>query len=193
MPTTKLSAGAGGTKKKRIFTTTPVFPQMPGAPGVKGKRGAVHKGVELRPLKGPGIKLPGDQDEQTLERWNVWRAKYNGSLPEFIVWEWLVFKKRQVPFVDFVFQYPVFGGRTIFGGFILDYYFPLRGIAWFIQGLRFHYVVAQDRARDFIAKTMISGRGLTVVELFEDDILDRPEYTLSLAWNGSQVGGRERL
>ena len=144
-------------------------------------------GRELRPLRGPEIALPGDQEAERQQRWEAFRAMQAASYPEFICYEWLIYKKRQIPNVDFIFQSPIFGGRTEFGGFVLDFYFPDREMAWFIQGLRFHFTKTTDRARDFLAKAAVAAKGIIVVELFEDDILMREDYTLGHAWQGQQV------
>ncbi len=189
---------AGGAVKRRALATSPGRGFRVGIPRVTGQQGmgTAGPGVPLQPFKGPEIPLPPNEDEAIVERWQAWQASVggqNGSLPEFLCWEWLVFKKRQVPFVDFAYQFPILGGRTLFGGFVLDYYFPQRDIAWFIQGLRFHFTDPQDRARDMLAKTLVSGRGVTVVEVFEDDLMERLDFTLNLAWEGRQVGGRERV
>ena len=156
----------------------------------KRRRDFIYDGRELRPLKGAEVPIPGDQDDDLLARWEAWRLRYNGSLPEFICWEWLVYRKRLIEGVDFIFQYGILGGRTQFGGFVLDFYFPSRRMAWLIQGLRWHLVKTQDRARDIMAKAILTGRGLTAIELFEDDLFNRSTYTLDHAWRGEQVSRR---
>jgi very-short-patch-repair endonuclease len=145
------------------------------------------KGRELRPFAGPEIPLPPDQDQELLARFEGWRAVTAGSLIEFIVWEWLVNKKRQVPGVDFVYGWAIFGGRTQFGGYVLDFLFPLQKMGWRIQGLRWHRTNPDDRARDQIAAQLLESRGIKVVDLWEDSILTRTEFTLQKAWQGESV------
>lgn len=144
-------------------------------------------GLEIRPLAGPDIEIPGTEDEDLLRRYQVWHARTNGSLPEFIVYEFLVFKKKQIEGVDFFFQHPLLGGRTEFGGFVLDFFFPLRSAGWRVMGERYHLLQAQDRARDLIAKQLLESRGIQIIDLWEGDLLVRAEYVLKLAWEGREV------
>ncbi len=83
------------------------------------------------------------------------------------------------------FQHPLFGGRTRFGGFILDFYFPGRREGWRVMGERWHQEQATDRARDALAKVQLAGEGIQIVDLFEDDLLSRPVLILNLAWERS--------
>jgi len=131
--------------------------------------------------------MPSDVEEDRLARYAAWRAQTNGSLLEFIVWEWLVGKKKQIPGVDFVFQHPVFGGRTQFGGYLLDFYFPLQRMGWRVMGLRWHRTNPDDRARDNLAKQLLSSKGMRVIDLFEDDLMERPDFVLNKAWRGEQA------
>ena len=166
-----------------------VAPRRPAAPG---REAAVErKGVELRPLAGPDIPIVEEQEEALLARFETWRATTNGSLPEFIVWEFLTINKKQVPQVDFVYQHPLFGGRTHHGGYILDFYFPLRREGWNVQGERYHLEAPQSRARDAIMKAQLTAEGMKVILLWEDDLLSRPDFVLSLAWErGESVRSR---
>lgn len=142
-------------------------------------------------LAGPRLKLPSDAEELRQGRWEDFRASRRAaSYPEFICFEWLENVKNLQEGIDFVFQFPVLGGKTQFGGFVLDFFFPGHSLAWFVQGLEFHFVDPQDRARDRLAKAIVSGRGVRVVEVFEDDVIQRTQLTLEKAWNGEQVGGR---
>jgi very-short-patch-repair endonuclease len=165
-------------------------PRVPALP--LRRRAFEREGRELRPLAGPEIPIPEPQDEQLQAAYEQWRAVYNGSLPEYIVFKWLVEQKDQVLYVDFIFQHPMFGGRTIFGGFILDFYFPLRLEAWRVNGLRWHLERAENRAKDSLAKVIVTQRGITVIDLWEDDILQRPDFVLNLAWERSQSASGRR-
>ena len=166
--------------------TAPTRPQTPGR-----EEAFEREGSELRPLAGPPIKIEQEQEAALLERFEAWKQKWNGSLPEFIVWEFLVINKKQIPNVDFIFQHSVFGGRTRFGGFILDFFFNMRQEGWRVQGERFHLEQAQDRARDAIAAVILSSQGMKVIDLWEDDLLSRPDFVLNLAWDrGAGVKSR---
>lgn len=142
-------------------------------------------GGEERPPVIPESQIPPEQDEALLARYEAWKAQWNGSLPEFLVWEFLVITKRQVPQVDFVFQHPLFGGRTRFGGYVLDYYFPNRLEGWRVMGERFHLEQPEDRARDTIMKMQLMAQGMKVIDLWEDDLMTRRDFVLSLAWEQS--------
>lgn len=167
------------------------LPQFPAAPEVPSapfpERRFQVGGLEIRPLAGPDIPIPANEDEDLLRRYAAWHARTNGSLPEYIVYEFLVFKKKLIEGIDFHFQHPLLGGRTEFGGFVLDFFFPLRSAGWRVMGERYHLLQAEDRARDLIAKGILEGRGIQVIDLFETDLLTRPEFVLRLAWEGREV------
>ena len=172
----------------RIFTTTPQFPSPPSVPEPpRTERRFQVAEIEIRPLAGPDIPLPPEGDEEVRRRFDVWRARTSGSLPEFIVYEWLTFVKKQVEGVDYLFQHPLLGGRTEFGGFVLDFYFPIKRTGWRIQGERFHLLQTRDRARDAIAKALLEGRGIKTLDLWEDDILTRTNFVLNSAWEGREL------
>ena len=184
--------GTGGGNENRVVRTTlPQFPSPPELPKTPfpGRRFEIE-GLEIRPLSGPAIDIPKTEDEDFLRRFDGWHALTNGSLPEYIVYEFLVFKKKQIPGVDFIFQHPLLGGRTLFGGFVLDFFLTLRQAGWRVLGTRFHLLQAQDRARDLIARSMIEQRGIQVIDLWDDDLLERAEYVLNLAWGGQEVVDR---
>ena len=67
----------------------------------------------------------------------------------------------------------------------MDFFFPVRREAWRIQGERFHLLRAKDRAKDSISRVIISSRGLKVIDLWERDLLARPDFVLNLAWERS--------
>lgn len=164
-------------------------PQAPRYPRVPEPPGQDFLAVpETAILAGPKVKVPPDEEALRYERWQQFRASRRAaSYPEFICFEWLEQVKNLEEGIDFVFQYPVLGGKTRFGGFVLDFFFPGRQLSWFVQGLEFHYVDSEDRARDRLAKALVSSRGVVAVEVFEDDIIQRTKLTLEKAWNGEQL------
>ena len=104
--------------RRTKLTPTPFrVPRVP-SPG-RQRRVFERQGLELRPLAGPDIPLPPDQDAELQARWQAWQEQVDpvGSLPEFIVWEWLVNNKRQRAGIDFMYQHPLMGGRTEFGAY----------------------------------------------------------------------------
>lgn len=166
--------------------------RRPSVPGVPRRRRAFERaGREITPLAGPDIPISDPQEEQFEARYQSWRQVYNGSKPEFIVFEWLVTRKKLVEGVEFVFQHSLLGGRTRFGGFIMDFYFPTKNVVWRVNGERFHLDKPESRARDAIAAAIMVGKGLKLVDLWEDDILSRPEFVLNLAFDrDASVPGR---
>lgn len=172
-----------------VRETLPQFPDAPEVPpSPLEERRFSTGGLELRPLAGPDIPIPKTEDEDFIRRYNAWVSRVGqGSIPEYIVWEFLVYIKKQIENVDFVFQSPLFGGRTELGGFVLDYYFPLKETGWRIQGERFHLLFAQDRARDILSRALLEGRGIRVLDLYEDDLLTRAAFTLNAAWEGREL------
>lgn len=181
------------TKPDRFNRAGPKFPQPPKLPAVPRHSVPTRGGVSFRPLAGPDIAIPlgSDADEEREQFYLHWRdtgeyegVQYsaNGSLPEFVTLQYLVDKRKQQPGIDFQYQSDFAGGRTQFGGFVLDFYFPIRAEAWRIQGNFFHQLQAADRARDKIGRLLLTDRGLKVLDLWEDDLLTRPDFVLDLAW-----------
>ncbi len=167
------------------FPLSPTRPKPPRKPAFPGSK------VSAEPLSKPKIPVPREQEEALIARFDLWRNSLLGSLPEFIVWEFLTLKKRQVVDIDFFFQHPLFGGRTRFGGFVADFLFPMRGEIWLVQGERFHLEKPEDRARTKLTKVLLSSRGFRVLELWEDDLFSRPDFVLPLAWDhGAEVSSR---
>ena len=183
--------GTGGDENRTVRTTVPVFPSAPELPTtpLPGRRFQVQ-GLEIRPLSGPSIDIPRTEDEDFLRRFDVWHARTAGSLPEYIVWEFLVFKKKQIEGLDFIYQHPLIGGRTEFGGFVLDFFLPLRSAGWRILGRRFHLLQPEDRARDIISRALLEGRAIQVIDIWDDDLLTRSDFVLNLAWEGREVVDR---
>lgn len=160
--------------------------RSPRQPSVPGRQAARERAGRAEPTLEPeGPEIVAEQEEAFLNRYNSWNAQWNGSLQEFIVWEFLVIEKKQIPQLDFVFQYPIFGGRTRFGGFILDYYLPMRAEGWRVMGERWHLEKPESRARDAIAKVQLTARGLRIIDLWESDLLERKDFVLNLAWEQS--------
>lgn len=160
--------------------------------GAKGRKSrAAHGAPELNPLKEAAVPLTSDQTKALEERWRAWQTKVAGngtaSVLEFICYEWLTKRKKMKPDVDFFYQSPMFGGRTIAGGTVVDFYFPARDLAWNPAGLQFHYTSPSDRAKDTLVKAMLAGRGILLIYLYEDDLMQRPEYTMEHALRGEQI------
>lgn len=173
-------------RRARLTRPTPMrVPKIRRAKSLRQAPG--REGEPPPPPTPPEIPMTPDQDEALLARWEAWRAQTNGSLPEYICWEWLTGKKRQIPGVDFIYQYAVFGGRTQFGGYVADFWFPQMRMVWRVMGLRWHRTNPNDRARDLVAKQLLSSGGMVVVDLYEDDLFTRPTFVLNKAWQGQRA------
>lgn len=156
------------------------FPKLPAIP-------RQSKYINLPAEATPNTLLPKTSEEDRYARWQEFSGNDNASYPEFIVMEYLTRVRRMRRGVDFIFQYGISGGRSFLGGQVVDFYLPFKQHAWLVQGLRFHYVTPEQRKRDTVAKLVLVGMGLTVIELFEDDIIEHTVNTIEQALNGIQV------
>lgn len=142
----------------------------------------------------PQVDLPGNQKAAQEEAWRAWQAKHPGkgsaSILEYICYEFITKKKGLREGVDFMYQWSVAGGRTAAGGFVSDFYFPSRHMVWNPAGLQFHYTKTRDRWKDVLSSVVLANRGIKQIFLWEDDLLQRPEYVLEHAFRGEQVGYR---
>lgn len=160
---------------------------MPQIPTLKD----VTKNIQLAdPYNTPALRLPKDAEEDRHERWKAFAANRHASYPEFICYEWLTGKKKMREGIDFIFQYGISGGRSFLGGEVIDFYFPTRQLGWMVQGLRYHHVTPKQRLNDTFAKLTLHEFGINPVEVFEDDLTERAEYTLRNALNGIQISRR---
>ncbi len=164
----------------RLTPTPPLAPRLPATPGRENT--FTQSGITLRPFTAPLIPIVDEKDAAFVKRYEQWRALYNGSIPEFIVWEFLTIDKKQKNGSDFVFQHPLFGGRTRFGGFILDFFFFVKREGWRVQGERFHVEKPAQRARDAIMQVQLEQLGIRIIDLGESDLLTRRDFVLNLAW-----------
>lgn len=151
---------------------------------------APRRPPEVKPV---AIEPEPTEAELLEERWRAWqespaaKGKGSASILEFMVWEFLVRRKKQIEDVDFIYQYPLAGGRTQFGGFVADFYFPLRAEVWNPAGQQFHWTKSRDRARDIMSRAVLASRGIREIFLWEEDMLARPDYTLEQAWLGREL------
>jgi very-short-patch-repair endonuclease len=156
----------------------PRLPTVPGRSRLRDKFGGLP----------PDIPVPNTEPIPDFERRLAqWQAVYPaGSVPEFIVWDYLTRIKGWRPGIEFEYQLPIIGGRTRFGGFVADYYIRPGNMVWNVQGLRYHLEQARDRAKVQAQAAELTSRGYTVIQLWEDDLLERPEYVLEAALRGQE-------
>tara|TARA_R100001086_G_scaffold232612_1_gene153905 strand:- start:136 stop:537 length:402 start_codon:yes stop_codon:yes gene_type:complete len=112
----------------------------------------------------------------TLQQIRDVPADFDGSLPEYIVFQTLV-RLGFEPGIDFNFQSPLFGGRLEKGGVVIDFlFFNPPDLAINVQGSFYHQeqgVVAVQRDR--IARAQLAGQGINLIFIDEDDIKADPE------------------
>ncbi len=100
---------------------------------------------------------------------------------ELIVLNWL--DKRKI---NYQFQTSLAGGRFELGGSVIDILLPDRMLAWRIFGEYFHRGVVKE-GTDLIQKENLAAMGLTVIDIWGDDVKDRLEQTMRLALRGEEV------
>ena len=100
---------------------------------------------------------------------------------ELIVLQWLDRHK-----IDYQFETSLMGGFSELGGAVLDILLPERRLAWRIMGSYWYRGVAKTGS-DIIQKENLAAMGLTVVDLWEEDLLNKPEETLTKALRGEEM------
>ncbi len=103
------------------------------------------------------------------------------TTPEAIVYQWL--SKNNIPFS---FQTSLMGGHFELGGAVLDFILTELDIGLRVQGMYWHQGVAK-RGMDDIQRESLEAMGLTIVDIWEDDLEDRLEETMTLAIQGREV------
>lgn len=113
-------------------TTRIIIPQPPLRPVRLRKRDIVRWDVlEESPwwfiLHRRGVRRPRIGDDP-LEARAISKSQLRGTLPERIVYKYLVEQLHFVPGVDFRFQSSMDGGRLELGGMVADFLFPIHKI-----------------------------------------------------------------
>jgi hypothetical protein len=98
-----------------------------------------------------------------------------GSYPEWAVF-WALTQLGFSPGADFIFQSAHMGGRQQFGGAIVDFEFPIMGLAINVQSSYYHYKHLKDRMRDAEQHTMLVSLGIVMMYIDEEDALRDPIY-----------------
>ena len=110
----------------------------------------------------------------------------NGNLPlgtdiELIVMGWL--DKHKIPFE---FQSSLAGGIYELGGSVIDFLLPEQRLGFRVMGEYWHRGVTKSGS-DAIQKENLAAMGLTIVDLWGDDIQNRLEETMRHALVGQEV------
>lgn len=105
------------------------------------------------------------------------RDDWAGSLPELLVFNELLRRGYQ-PNVDFWYQAPIWGGRHIRGGFVIDFWFMNPpGLAVNVQGEYWHHEQgAPVLAVDSFLRSDLAAENITLIFIDEDDILRDVRY-----------------
>lgn len=119
-----------------------------------------------------------------------WQALFPlATLPELIVYDWLTQEQQQ-----FTFQGEFGGGRKLRGGAVPDFVVNWggKGLVLRVQGEYWHTLPGQGD-RDFVQKMQMMGQyvnGLqvaSVVDVWEDDLYQRREHTMTMAMAGIEL------
>ena len=119
---------------------------------------------------------------------------WNGSIPEYLVYQSLIEKQGKQPGIDFTYQSALMGGRLDKGGVVLDFVFiDPPDLAINVQGEYYHYGLgATFIQNDIIIRHQIAGQGINLIFIDENDVLEDVDYYVRQALNykdHSKLGG----
>lgn len=82
------------------------------------------------------------------------------------------------PGIEFIYQSPLFGGRTIRGGYVIDFLIlDPPDLAINVQGEFWHYQRGSEvMATDKMARAQMAGQGIVLIFIDESDILEDVRY-----------------
>lgn len=107
-------------------------------------------------------------------------AEQTYTVPEGIVLEWLDHRK-----IPYQFQTSLGGGFFALGDAVVD--FIVEGsLAWRVSGEYRHTGVTKEGS-NLIQREMLTGLGFVVIDLWENDIMERLEETLTKALQGQEM------
>lgn len=171
-----------------------------GLPGIDGKRSVEQK----QPLPEPKVAdslLLYDDKQADLARlvgstklarkvMALQRQYPNGTVPELLVMDWLNDQG-----LEYVYQAPLGGGRTIKGGLVADFLVtnPVGLSCWFIQGDYWHTQVGTTE-KNTVDKTVAltqeyAGRQITeALELWENKLYKARDNVCQMALAGIELG-----
>ena len=110
---------------------------------------------------------------------------WEGSAPEYLVYNSLItaFNKREG--IDFTFQSAFMGGRLDKGGVVLDFVFSNPpDLAINVQGEYYHYGLGVTFVQnDIIVRQQLAGQGINLIFIDENDVLEDVDYYVREALN----------
>jgi len=119
-----------------------------------------------------------------LEARAVSKESVNGTLPERIVYKYLISKRRFKPDGEFSFQSSLQGGRLELGGIVADFLFPYMRIVIQVQGPthKKHLRMAKDAEQKGALELM----GFRVFDITDDEIYNEARFE---QWMNRVFGG----
>lgn len=112
--------------------------------------------------------------EDQLEARAVSKDDVRGTLPERIIFRFLVEKMRLTDQIEFVFQSSLQGGRLQLGGIVVDFTFPMWGFAIQVDGPT--HLDFRRMRKDTEQEMVLEAMGYRVFRIAEDTVYD--EYAL---------------
>lgn len=103
------------------------------------------------------------------------------STPEKVVYSYLTM--YQIPFE---MQEKFFGGVTMIGGSVVDFTLDQYNLALRVMGTYWHSSV-EAMSRDRESRLRLMGLGYTVIDMWEDKLMQDPETVIQLALQGVEV------
>jgi len=127
--------------------------------------------------------------EDPLERRAIPKSVLRGTLPERIVFKFLVDKLRMVEGVDFTFQSSQSGGRIELGGIVVDFLFPEMKLIIQVQGPT-HDTFLRAK-KDIEQVDILTEMGYRVFEITDDMIYNEYRFDgwMRSTFNLGGVGG----
>lgn len=122
------------------------------------------------------------QPEKKQPPYGVVPPEWPGSTAEWAVY-WAL--TRLIGVENFVYQYPLGGGRLQRGGQVVDFYVPDRMLVIRVQGEHWHYELgSQIEVTDELLQVAIESQGFVCVDIDESDALRDPIYFVQEALRG---------
>ena len=164
----------------------PSVPRTPAVRSLSSKPPSARARTPEAEAKRPEKSQRKETKEQQVPRWWVIETG-GGSYPEYLAWKWLR-DKGYKPGVDFQFQSSYFGGRLDLGGLVADFVIDVLTPPLIIRvhGEYWHTLPGR-KTRDFFEKIQLLEHGFEVVDVWEDDLLSKLDFTMSQALKGQNL------
>ena len=129
-------------------------------------------------------------DEQLEEDFQVWYARYGGTRPEYIVYNYLKKRKGMQEGLDFIYQSSRGGGRTRSGGSVVDFELPFLRLFIRVQGEHFHATLAAEGVDRIKAIALEGQSGFKVVDVWAIPLAQATDRVMEAALRGITLGKR---